>query len=241
MQEPAFILKNGTPVPYIPATITTGRNAYAASLHVLFKHVADFHICVVRAFSSKYGIPEDDILKTIQESEEFKNMKLDPVLDTDMEIHSLGYLAEAPVVEAPVVEALEQKTKLVAKKTKPEAPVVEAPKPEVPAIKAPIRKKTPIASKSKKTKNEDQSEPVASEVQTADESRETRELQPESEPVIKIKTIRKNIGVLKPDTNTIEIIESSNVVASALTLNHAGDVPRKIIKKKINAVSVSSI
>ena len=235
-QEPVYILKNGQPVPYIPATITTSRDAYAASLHVLFKHVADFHICIVRAFSSKYGIPEDDILKTIQESDEFKNMQVDPVLDTD----SLGYLAEAPVVEAPVVEAPEQKTKLIAKKTKTkksvpaveEVPAVEVPAVEVQATKAPIQKKTPIASKTKKTKNEDQSEPIAPEVPAmhviVDESRETRE----PEPVIKIKTIRKKIVVSNPETNAIETIESTNVVASALTLNHAGDVPRKIIKKK---------
>ena len=255
-QEPVYILKNGQPVPYIPATITTSRDAYAASLHVLFKHVADFHICIVRAFSSKYGIPEDDILKTIQESDEFKNMQVDPVLDTD----SFGYLAEAPVVEA-------QKTKLIAKKTKTkksvpavevpaevpaveapvvEAPVVEAPvvvevpAVEVPATKAPIQKKTPIASKAKKTKNEDQSEPIAPEVPAtsiiADESRE-----PES-VVSKIKSIRKKI-VPKPHAIVIETIESSNggatakVASSALTLTHEGDVPRKIIKKKTNAIS----
>jgi len=240
-QEPVYILKNGQPIPYIPATITTGRDAYAASLHVLFKHVADFHICIVKVFSSKYGIPEDDILKTIQESEEFKNMKVDPVLDTD----SLGYLAQAPVVEAPVVEALDQTPKLVAKKMKTkksvpttEVPAVEVPKPEVPAVEvpaitAPIQKKTPIASKSKKTKNEDQSEPIASKVPTVDESRETME----PDTLIKMKTIRKKIVVSNPDTNAIDTPASSSVVAHALTLNHECDVPRKIIKKKTNAIS----
>jgi hypothetical protein len=233
-QEPVYILKNGQPIPYIPATITTGRDAYAASLHVLFKHVADFHICIVRVFSSKYGIPEDDILKTIQESEEFKNMKVDPVLDTD----SLGYLAEAPVVESPAVEALDQPPKLIAKKmkTKKSVPTIEVPAVEVPAIKAPIQKKTPIASKSKKTKNEDQSEPIASEVPAMHvivESRETRE----PDPLIKMKPIRKKIVVSKPDTHAIETIESASVVAHALTLNHECDVPRKIIKKKTNAIS----
>jgi hypothetical protein len=243
-QEPVYILKNGQLIPYIPATITTGRAAYAASLHVLFKHVADFHICIVKVFSSKYGIPEDDILKTIQESEEFKNMKVDPVLDTD----SLGYLAQAPVVESPVVEAPAVKAlpKLIAKKmkTKKSVPTTEVPAVEVPAIKAPIQKKTSIASKSKKTKNEDQSEPIASEVpamHVIDESRETRETR-EPDPLIKMKPIRKKIVVSKPDTIAIETIESSSVVASvvahALTLNHECDVPRKIIKKKTNAISI---
>ena len=101
MQEPAYILENGTPVPYIPVEVKTARDAYAVSLHVLFKHVADFHICVVRTMSSKYGIPEDDILKTIQESTEFKNMQVDPVLDTD-KFNTLGYLQikeSAPAVK----------------------------------------------------------------------------------------------------------------------------------------------
>jgi hypothetical protein len=236
-QEPVYILKNGQPIPYIPATITTGRDAYAASLHVLFKHVADFHICIVKVFSSKYGIPEDDILKTIQESEEFKNMKVDPVLDTD----SLGYLA-------PVVEALDQTPKLVAKKMKPkksvpttEVPAVEVPKPEVPAVEvpaitAPIRKKSTLTSKSKNTKNEDKSEPIASKVPTVDESRETMETR-EPDTLIKMKTIRKKIVVSNPDTNAIDTPASSSVVAHALTLNHECDVPRKIIKKKTNAIS----
>ena len=124
MQEPAYILKNGQSVPYIPVTITTNREAYAASLHVLFKHVADFHICVVKSFSAKYGIPEDDILKTIQESEEFKNMQVDPVLDMGMQ--SLGYLDEVPVKEVPVTTTDVPKITPSVTKTKTPPPVVES-------------------------------------------------------------------------------------------------------------------
>jgi hypothetical protein len=110
MQEPAYVSPNGTPpVPYIPHTITTSRQAYAASLHVIFKHVADFHICVVQAISAKYGMPEDDILKTIQESDEFKNMHVDQVL-----VDALGYL---PVPEPPAPEPAVKPTEEVAKKT----------------------------------------------------------------------------------------------------------------------------
>jgi hypothetical protein len=156
MQEPVYILKNGQSVPYIPVEVKTSRDAYAASLHVLFKHVADFHICVVKTFSVKYGIPEDDILKTIQESDEFKNMKVDPVLDIGM--HSLGYLAEevpvdvAPVDVAPVDVAPVKKTRITkAKKTKnpdPEPVIVISeelrelrPDPEPPALNT-IKPKT---------------------------------------------------------------------------------------------------
>ena len=151
MQEPVYILKNGQSVPYIPVEVKTSRDAYAASLHVLFKHVADFHICVVKTFSVKYGIPEDDILKTIQESDEFKNMKVDPVLDIGM--HSLGYLAEeVPVDVAPVDVAPVKKTRITkAKKTKnpdPEPVIVISeelrelrPDPEPPALNT-IKPKT---------------------------------------------------------------------------------------------------
>jgi hypothetical protein len=124
MQEPAYILKNGQSVPYIPLEVKTARDAYAASLHVLFKHVADFHICIVKTFSAKYGIPEDDILKTIQESEEFKNMQVDPVLDMGMQ--SLGYLDEVPVKEVPVTTTDVPKITPSVTKTKTPPPVVES-------------------------------------------------------------------------------------------------------------------
>jgi hypothetical protein len=124
MQEPAYILKNGQSVSYIPLEVKTARDAYAASLHVLFKHVADFHICIVKTFSAKYGIPEDDILKTIQESEEFKNMQVDPVLDMGMQ--SLGYLDEVPVKEVPVTTTDVPKITPSVTKTKTPPPVVES-------------------------------------------------------------------------------------------------------------------
>ena len=132
MQEPAYIVKNGQPIPYIPIEVKNARDAYAATLHVLFKHVADFHICVVQSVSAKYGICEDDILKTIQESPGFKNMHVDPVLDP------LGYLAKTP--EVPVVEPIATaKPTPVAriKKVKPIAPVVAAPVVAVPVVAAP--------------------------------------------------------------------------------------------------------
>jgi hypothetical protein len=94
-------------MPYVPIEVKTHRDAYAATLHVLFKHIADFHICVVKTFSKKYGIPEDEIIQTIQESPEFKNMEVDPALHpvhtdpvhTDpvhtAAIESLGYKIDA--------------------------------------------------------------------------------------------------------------------------------------------------
>ena len=84
-------------MPYVPIDVKTHRDAYAATLHVLFKHIADFHLCVVKTFSKKYGIPEDEIIQTIQESPEFKNMEVHPALHTvhDAAIESLGYKIDA--------------------------------------------------------------------------------------------------------------------------------------------------
>ena len=192
MQEPAYILKNGHSVPYIPVTITTNREAYAASLHVLFKHVADFHICVVRVFSAKYGIPEDDILKTIQESDEFKNMQVDPVLDTD-NIDSLGYLAEvlAPKEEVPVTELPEHVVVnpiILTEKLRP----VEERESDPSAIKTKTIRKKIVAPKTDVTIPTPEPVVIVAEPVT----------RPADEPeLIKPKTIRKKI-VPKP-TQTI--------------------------------------
>jgi len=226
MQEPAYILKNGQSVPYIPVTVTTSREAYAASLHVLFKHVADFHICVVRVFSAKYGIPEDDILKTIQESDEFKNMHVDPVLDTD-NIDSLGYLAEVPVTkeEAPV------DPNIVSEKSRP----VEERESDPSVMKTKTIRKKIVAPKAVDPT------PIPVVVVVADES----------EP-IKTKTIRKKI-VQKPTQPIAEPVKAapattaitaassvpttvtaaaSSVPTTVTTAAPAEDAPRKIIKKK---------
>jgi hypothetical protein len=171
MQEPAYILKNGQSVPYIPVTITTNREAYAASLHVLFKHVADFHICVVRVFSAKYGIPEDDILKTIQESDEFKNMHVDPVLDTD-NIDSLGYLAEVTASKEEV--------------PKPELETVPLTEVSVPAKPTKLKK-----MKNPEPEPEPETVVVVAPIVVAEKPRPVEER--DSDSAINTKTIRKKI------------------------------------------------
>lgn len=75
--EPVYITRDGTRIPYLPETVVTARDAYSATLHVMFRHLADFHLCVVSTISKKYGIPEDEIMNTIHESEEFKKLTPD--------------------------------------------------------------------------------------------------------------------------------------------------------------------
>jgi hypothetical protein len=245
MQEPAYIMKDGTSVPYIPVTIATGRDAYAASLHALFKHVADFHICVVRTFSVKYGIPEDDILKTIQESEEFKNMQVDPAICMD------GHLAKTPQTPAIIEPVSTEKANPVArmKKTKHIAPVV-APvvahvmtdeehvtrePTAVTAIKT-IRKKI-VVPKSNALNAELFAEETMNAIaantngtlmkQVLTDAPFVKTSQP-SEP-IKIKTMQKKmvqIPSAAPATNAVA--PATNAVAH--------DAPRKIIKKQTTCV-----
>ena len=147
MIEPVYVLENGQKIPYVPIEIKNHREAYAATLHVLFKHVADFHTCIVQTFSKKYGIPEDEIMQTIQESEEFKNMRVDPVLHHD----TLGYISlpqqepvpQQEIVPVPQQEPVPQPNETIAKKriVKKKGPVITAsePTPEItaPAITAP--------------------------------------------------------------------------------------------------------
>ena len=114
MTHPVYILENGQTVPYVPIEIKDHREAYAATLHVLFKHVADFHICVVKTFSKKYGIPEDEIMQTIQESDEFKHMHVDPVLHHD----GLGYISPMPQQQ---------------QQQEPQAPAQQQQEPQAPA------------------------------------------------------------------------------------------------------------
>jgi len=230
MIEPAYILHDGKKVPYVPIEIKTHRDAYAATLHVLFKHVADFHICIVKAFSKKYGIPEDDILQTIQESEEFKNMHVDPVLDP------LGYLAQAPVqeplqeplqapVQAPVQEPVQEPVQAPV-----QAPVQE---PAQEPVQEPVAKKRII-----KKKTESSGEKATTETATATTS---------PSPIEKRKVIRKKVTPSPMPTNSEPVVTDERrtdvIIASVEQVSPiahllATNVPatqKKIIRKKINS------
>lgn len=262
MKEPAYILENGTPVPYLPVEVKTARDAYAASLHVLFKHVADFHICIVRTFSTKYGIPEDEILQTIQESEEFKNMKVDPVLDT------LGYLQSQaepikepapPVVKNP--KAKKVKPAVVEPVAEPIVVVVEDERHDtVPATNVVASQESePIKPKTirKKVVQKEQytavnlfdmgacaTNVIAANINGTLEAQivSTTPTMAESEP-IKPKIIRKKV-VQKPAlTPATEAKEATKAVAPATKATEAteattGDAVRKIIKKKTPIAAV---
>ena len=72
----------------IPVEITDGRSAYAASLQMILKHVADFHITVVDIISEKYNIPVDEIMNTVTSDSRYTNMLVNP------DIHTLSLNSE---------------------------------------------------------------------------------------------------------------------------------------------------
>ena len=182
MKQPVYILENGDNVSYIPINVKTHRDAYAASLHVLFKHVADFHVCIVQTFSKKYGIPEDEILKTIQESEEFVNMKVDPVLDPV--IDKLGYL-EAAGKEVPIPVPVQETIPPVT--TTPVTPVTPIP------VTLTTTEHEPVVAKKRIVKKKQTDEPKVDPLP----SQETVAIT-EQEPPVKKRVIKKKQADVPP-------------------------------------------
>ena len=112
--EPVFIEKDGQTIPYIPIEIKNGRDAYAASLHMLFNHFAQFHISVVDIISDKYHIPVEEIMNTIKTDDRYTNMSVCP------NIHELSKASSSSSVDVPVetVETVIDSKKKVIQKIK---------------------------------------------------------------------------------------------------------------------------
>jgi hypothetical protein len=86
--EPVYVDEDGTQHSYVPRSVTTARDAYAASLHLIFNHVADFHSVMITIISEKYGIPEEDIFETVKTDPRFSSLVTAPV------VQSMGYFDE---------------------------------------------------------------------------------------------------------------------------------------------------
>jgi hypothetical protein len=78
--EPCYVRDNGVSEPYIPKEITGHREAYAASLHILFKHMADFHITVIEIIAEKYKLSADEMIETIHKDPRYTDMHVNPIL-----------------------------------------------------------------------------------------------------------------------------------------------------------------
>ncbi len=75
INEPVIeIDETGNKIPFIPVEITNGRQAYAASLNIIFKHIAEFHITVLTIIAEKYGLNVDEILEEVHKDDRYNRM-----------------------------------------------------------------------------------------------------------------------------------------------------------------------
>ncbi len=130
INEPVYIHEDGNTVPYIPGHIKTARDGYAASLHLLFKHVADFHITVIDLLAEKYKFSAEEAIDSLHADPRFRDMIVHPT------IHAMGYFKEEDVkaLSEPVSESTA-------------VPLESAPTPMVPLPEAPKKKRTVVRKK----------------------------------------------------------------------------------------------
>lgn len=131
--EPVYINEDGTTIPYIPGHIKTARDGYAASLHLLFKHVADFHITVIDLLAEKYKFKAEEAIDALHADPRFREMIVHPT------IHAMGYFKEDDYKAA--TEVVSQTTTVPL-----ESPVThEVPPPEAPKKKRTVVRKKKVA------------------------------------------------------------------------------------------------
>ena len=121
VNEPVFVAKDGSVQEYIPKEIVGYREAYAASLHLVFKHVADFHTAMLEIIAEKYGHDVDELVKVVQEDSRIKDMTVNPVISGLNIITQKDVPAVAVAVAEPVA-AEAPKKKLIVKRKTPVAP-----------------------------------------------------------------------------------------------------------------------
>ena len=142
--EPVFIEKDGQTIPYIPIEIKNGRDAYAASLHMLFNHFAQFHISVVDIISDKYNIPVEEIMNTIKSDDRYTNMSVCP------NIHELSKATSSSsspsVVETVTVLDVGDSKKKVIQKIKINSDKKIKIKPKIKPISANAQANTTIVN-----------------------------------------------------------------------------------------------
>ena len=104
VNEPVLVSKDGSVETYIPKEIVGHREAYAASLHLIFKHVADFHTAMLEIIAEKYGHDVDEMVKVVQEDSRIKDMVVNPVIAGLTIIEQKDVPVAVPVTETVAVE-----------------------------------------------------------------------------------------------------------------------------------------
>lgn len=75
VNEPVIIREtDGKEIPFISQKITNNREAYAASLNMIFKHIADFHITILEIVSDKFNLSIDEMLTEVHNDIRYKSM-----------------------------------------------------------------------------------------------------------------------------------------------------------------------
>ena len=64
------------------AMSSSSATAYRASLDLIFAHVADIHTLMLKIIATKYGHSVEEMLETVTNDPEWKNIYLHPVLKT---------------------------------------------------------------------------------------------------------------------------------------------------------------
>jgi len=59
---------------------SSAATAYKASLELIFAHVADIHMLMLKIIADKYGHSVEEMLETVRENEEWNSIYLHPVL-----------------------------------------------------------------------------------------------------------------------------------------------------------------
>jgi hypothetical protein len=117
VNEPVFVAKDGSVQEYIPKEIVGYREAYAASLHLVFKHVADFHTAMLEIIAEKYGHDVDELVKVVQEDGRIKDITVNPVISGLNIITQKDVPAVAVAVAEPVAAEAPKKKLIVKRKT----------------------------------------------------------------------------------------------------------------------------
>ena len=142
-------LKKKVSIP-VDIEIQDGRGAYALSLQMIFRHVADFHMTVVDVISEKYNIPVDDIMNAVTSDSRYKNM----VIDKDL--HRLSTHSTVVGVDVGVRNESEQKKEeqeqqeqeMQLPKPKPKPTIIKKIKikPKVKQMKSPTKNVVVVAA-----------------------------------------------------------------------------------------------
>ncbi len=85
------------------AMSSSAATAYKASLELIFAHVADIHMLMLKIIADKYGHSVEDMIETVRENEDWKSIYLHPTLKT---------LTYFPIPESPPLPV----TKMIVKR-----------------------------------------------------------------------------------------------------------------------------